>query len=89
MTDGQPRNVLNKLPLLAAKLPRRAQFSSISQRKPDIRHLRTCDFVSGYISVTNDHYRFDCKGTGWAGRYHNSLFSKNLEIAHYKVGYFD
>jgi len=36
--DGLPRNVGNKLPLLAAQQPRRAQLSSISRRKPEITH---------------------------------------------------
>ena len=36
--DGLSRNVGNKLPLLAAQQPRRAQLSSISRRKPEITH---------------------------------------------------
>jgi hypothetical protein len=50
-TGRLSRNVGNKLPLLAAQQPRRAQLSSTSRRKPDITGM-SYDFATGL----NDNY---------------------------------
>jgi hypothetical protein len=66
-TDRVSLSVGKELPLLAAKEPRRAQFSSTSRWKPEMALGNTVAFVLSIRNGSVDHLAYMTRGVKQAG----------------------